>query len=140
MEDILNTQKKEKSLIAPMEIRDNSHSSFSHQLDVTFIFRIVATIMLSITTQIPLFGNYPLTKRKVFVLVGKNKNIFLSAKLAMANLLASLLRLATAPGTYWCALSTSTHIVSNVVRGRNVLLRHSVKHYEASLNDDTIYI
>jgi hypothetical protein len=52
------------------------------------------------------------------------------AEFTIANLFATFLRFTTHPAANGRAFSTSAHIVLNVERGRNVLLRHSVKHYK----------
>ena len=51
----------------------------------------------------------------------------------MTNLFSALLRLTAATRACWKFFSTSTHITCNVMSGRKLSLRHSVKHYEAIL-------
>ena len=86
--------------------------------------------MFAISPQVPLLNNFPLTEGKLVVLLRKYQNLFLPAEFTMANLFASLLRLATAPCACRSLLFTFAHNVSNVMRGRRLSLRHSVKHYE----------
>lgn len=125
-----NIPRNEKPLIAIIGIRDCSRVSFSHELDIPFFIRKVATIMFAISTQVPLLNNFPLTEGSQVVLLRKYQNMLLPAEFAMANLFASLLRLATAPNACRSLLFTFAHNVSNVMRGRRLSLRHSVKHYE----------
>ena len=125
-----NIPRNEQPLIAITGIRDWSRVSFSHELDIPFFIRKVATIMFAITTQVPLLNNFPLTEGKLVVPFRKYQNLFLPAEFTMANLFASLLRLATAPSACRSLLFTFAHNVSNVMRGRRLSLRHSVKHYE----------
>lgn len=104
--------------------------SFSHQLDIPFFCSISVKIAFSITTQIPLTHYFPLAKGKKIKHIRMNKDSFSTTEHAMANLFAKFLRLAAAPCAYWSPLSTFTHNVCNVMRGRSLLLRHSVKHYK----------
>ena len=54
----------------------------------------------------------------------------------MTSLLALFLRLAATDSADRSLLSTFTHYVYNVMRGRRLSLRHSVKHYKApGIND-----
>ena len=103
---------------------------FTHKFDIPIFVREVAKIVFAISTKIPLPDNFPLTERKKIKLFRKDKYLFQSAKLAMAELLASLLRLTAAPCAYWSPFSAFTHNVCNVMRGHRLSLRHSVKHYE----------
>ena len=103
---------------------------FPHKFSIPFFIWRMTTKVFTISTKIPLHDNFPLTERKKFVLFGMDKYLFQSAKLAMADLFASLLRLTAAPCAYWSPFSAFTHNVCNVMRGRRLSLRHSVKHYE----------
>lgn len=105
--------------------------SLSHQFDVPFFIWKMATIMFAITPQIPLLDNFPLARRKLTILFRNNKQMLMPTKFAMADLFTFLLRLTTAPSTCWSLFFTSTHNACNVMRGHNISLRHSVKHYEA---------
>ena len=104
---------------------------FSHQLDVPFISWLCMIVILSITTQIPLFNDFPLTIRKPFKLAGMNHCMFSTSKHTMAHLFTLFLRFATAPCANRRSFSTFTHNDCNVMRGRRPSLRHSVKHYKA---------
>ena len=88
-----NIPRNEQPLIAITGIRDWSRVSFSHELDIPFFIRKVATIMFAISPQVPLLNNFPLTEGKLVVLLRKYQNLFLPAEFTMANLFASLLRL-----------------------------------------------
>ena len=113
--------------------------SLSHQLDVPFFIWGNSEICFAIASQIPRFHHFNASDGNLF---GKSagKHLMLTVtKLSTAKLFTSLLRLATTPGTDWCSFSTSTHNVSNVVRGRRLSLRHSVKHYEA-MDDKYVFI
>lgn len=87
--------------------------------------------MFPITSQIPLFNDFPLMSWKKVVFTCNNKGGFFTTKFTMAYLFASFLRFAAAPSADWCLLSTFTHNACNVMRGHILLMRHSVKHYEA---------
>ena len=104
---------------------------FPHQLDIPFFIRIMATIMFAVTSQIPLFNDFPLANRKKLVFACNDISSFFTTKFTMAYLLASFLRFAAAPSAGWCLFFTFTHNACNVMRGRMLLMRHSVKHYEA---------
>ena len=104
--------------------------SFSHEFHVPIFTWRVAEIVFTISTQVPLFYNFPLAKRKFAIVFSIDKHLFTSAKFAMANLFPNLLRLTAAPCANWCSFLTFTHNVCNVMRGRKLSLRHSVKHYE----------
>ena len=123
-----------KQIIRPAFLRqggkDFCFCSLSHEFDKPFFFRIVTTIMFTISPKIPLFNKFPLTIRKFIEPSRKNEYSFFSTKFSMANLFASLLRLAIAPCAYWSPLFAFTHNVRNVMRGHRLSLRHSVKHYE----------
>ena len=110
----------------------NSHNLFSHQFNVPLFFGVVTKVLFSVSPQVPLADNFPLSERKSLTFFGMNKYVLISAKLAVADLFAPLLRLTAAPSTYWSPLSTFSHIDSNVMRGRRLSLRLSVKHYETS--------
>ena len=100
--------------------------SFSHFFLKPFFFRSPTIEALSITTKIPL------EFLKTLIV---HQHMLSSAEFAMANLLSALLRLTAATCACWKSFSTFTHIACNVVSGRKLSLRHSVKHYEAiSLN------
>jgi hypothetical protein len=71
-----------------------------------------------------------LTKEKCFVVSCSQTHPFVSTKLTMAYRFPSFLRLAAAPSAYRSLFSTFSHFVHNVMSGRNLLLCHSVKHYE----------
>ena len=105
--------------------------SFSHQLDVPFICWFCMVIGFSITTQIPRIHNLNCTIGELFKLTCANGHSFTTAKLSVAHLLSSLLRLTTCPISNGRTFFTSTHNACNVMRGRRLLLRHSVKHYKA---------
>ena len=100
----------------------------------------MAPIGFSISPQVPLANNFPLSERESFIKARMYKYMLNTTKLAVANLFASLLRFATTPCTNRCTLSTFSHITSNVMRGRKLLLRHSVKHYEAIIFMDKFFI
>ena len=104
--------------------------SLSYQFDVPFISWFRMIVILSITTQIPLFNDFPLTIRKFFKLEGMNHCLFSTTKHTMAHLFTLFLRFATAPCANRRSFSTFTHNDCNVMRGRRLSLRHSVKHYE----------
>lgn len=87
-------------------------------------------VAFAVTSQIPLFYYFPLSKRKSAIHFRMCKQSFTSTKFAMTDLFASLLRLTTAPCANRCSFSTFTHNDCNVMRGRRLSLRHSVKHYE----------
>lgn len=53
-----------------------------------------------------------------------------ATEFAITNLFPSLLRFTTNPTTNRRSLSTFAHKILNVMRGHNVSLRHSVKHYK----------
>ena len=113
---------------------------FSHHFDIPFLIWRMAPIGFAISTQVPLTNNFPLSERESFIKARMYQHMLNTPKLAMANLLASLLRFATTPCTNRCTLSTFSHITSNVMRGRKLLLRHSVKHYEATCFMDKFFI
>ena len=114
--------------------------SLSHQLDVPFNSWNMTAIMFAVTTQIPLCYNLPLTKRKFFKLICANHSLFPSAEFTMADLFSTLLRLTATPCAYWSSFLAFTHNVCNVMRGRKLLLRHSVKHYETLGFKNTICV
>jgi len=109
--------------------------SFSHFFLEPFVFRSPAPETLSVTTKIPLACNLVLEPRKFLKMLIMHQHMFSSAEFAMTNLFSALLRLTAATCACWKSFSTFTHITCNVVSGRKLSLRHSVKHYEAiSLN------
>ena len=110
-----------------------SGNLFSHQSDVPIFGHVVTKKVFAISSQIPLRYNFPLTERKFVELSCLNKYLFITTKLTMANLLASLLRLTVAPCAYRSPLFTFTHIIRNAMRGRKLSLPLSVKHYETRI-------
>ena len=108
-----------------------NNNLFAHQFNIPFFIWMVAKVLFAISTQIPLANDFPLSERKFVPLCGTDKGMLTSTKLAVANLFATLLWLAATPSAYWSPLSTFSHNVRNVMRGRRLSLRHSVKHYEA---------
>ena len=109
--------------------------SFSHFFLIPLFFRSPTIEALSITTKIPLACNLVLAPRKFLKTLIVHQYMLSSAEFAMTNLLSALLRLTAATCACWKSFSTFTHIACNVVSGRKLSLRHSVKHYEAiSLN------
>lgn len=106
---------------------------FPHKFCIPFFIWRMTTIVFSISTKIPLHDNFPLTEREKIVLFSMDKYLFQSAKLAMADLFASLLRLTAAPCAYWRSFFTFSHNACNVLRGRKLSLRHSIKHYETKI-------
>ena len=108
-----------------------ANTLFPHQLYIPFFIRRMAAIMFAVTAQGPLFNNFPLTKRKMVVLTCRNNSCFFTTEFAMAYLFASFLRFAAAPSTGWRLLFTFSHNACNAMRGRMLLMRHSIKHYEA---------
>ena len=109
--------------------------SFSHFFLKPLFLRSPTIEALSITTKIPLACNLVLAPRKFLKTLIVHQHMLSSAEFAMANLLSALLRLTAAKCACWKSFSTFTHITCNVVSGRKLSLRHSVKHYEAiSLN------
>ncbi len=104
--------------------------SFSHQLDVPFISRFYVIVTFSIATQIPRIHNFNRFVGKTFQVPHADGLMLFTTELSVTHLLAAFLRLASCPISYGRSFLASTHNVSNVVRGRNLLLRHSVKHYE----------
>ena len=121
-------------MLRSVELRLSAHNgfSFAHQLDVPFISWKCAIIILSIAPQVPLFYYLPLTIGKFPKLIRMNHCPYSTTKHAMAHLFTLFLRFATTPCAYRCHFSTFTHNVCNVMRGRRLLLRHSVKHYKTS--------
>jgi hypothetical protein len=117
-----------------------ANNLFPHQFNVPFLIERMAAIVLAVTTKVPLLDNLPLTFRKEIKLFAMNKDLFQFAKFAMANLFTSLLRLTATPSAHWSPLSAFTHNVRNVMRGRRLSLRHSVKHYEARKNRRVIIL
>ena len=114
---------------------EGSTPSFSHFFLIPLFFRSPTIEALSITTKIPLACNLVLAPRKFLKMLIVHQHMLSSAEFAMANLLSALLRLTAATCACWKSFSTFTHITCNVVSGRKLSLRHSVKHYEAiSLN------
>ena len=113
---------------------------FPHQFLIPFLIWRMAPIGFSVSPQVPLANNFPLSEREPFVKVRMYQYMLNTTKLAVANLFAPLLRFATTPCTYRCTLSAFSHISSNVMRGRKLLLRHSVKHYEAMSLMDKYFI
>ena len=109
-----------------------NNNLFAHQFNIPFFIWMVAKVLFAISTQIPLANDFPLSERKFVPLCGTDKGMLTSTKLAVSNLFATLLWLAATPSAYWSSLSTLSHNVRNVMRGRRLSLRHSVKHYEAS--------
>ena len=105
---------------------------FPHQFNVPLFFGVVTKVLFAVSPQVPLADYFPLSERKSLTFFGMNKYVLTSAKLAVADLFAPLLRLAAAPSTYWSSFSTFSHIDSNVMRDRGLSLRLSVKHYETS--------
>ena len=109
--------------------------SFSHFFLKPLLFRSPTIEALSITPKIPLACNLVLAPRKFLKMLIVHQHMLSSAEFAMTNLLSALLRLTAATCACWKSFSTFTHIACNVVSGRKLSLRHSVKHYEAiSLN------
>lgn len=99
---------------------------FPHQFDARHICVYKMPVSFSIAFQIPGVNSFSLSDRNVLPSFKGNHNSFYSTKLAMAHLLATFLRLATAPSADRCTLSTFTHNVYNVKRGRKLLLRHTL--------------
>ena len=112
-----------------MEIRN---CLFSHQFDVPFFSWGMAPISFAVTSQVPLFYDFPLTKREVLKYFRMKHYMLSSTEHAMTHLLSLFLRLAAAPSADRCSFSAFTHNACNVMRGRRLSLRHSVKHYKAS--------
>ena len=93
-------------------------------------------ICFSITAQIPLIHDFMLSIRQCLISTSKNHHSLFSTKPTMTSLLALFLRLAATNSADRSLLSTFTHNVCNVMRGRILSLRHSVKHYKApGIND-----
>ena len=114
---------------------EGSTPSFSHFFLIPLFFRSPTIEALSITTKIPLACTLVLAPRKFLKTLIVHQHMFSSAKFAMTKLFSALLRLTAATCACRKSFSTSTHITCNVVSGRKLSLRHSVKHYEAiSLN------
>ena len=113
-------------------ITEINNNLLAHQFNIPFFIWMVAKVLFAISTQIPLANDFPLSERKFVPLCGTDKGMLTSTKLAVANLFTTLLWLAATPSAYWSPLSTFSHNVRNVMRGRRLSLRHSVKHYEAS--------
>ena len=111
-----------------MEIRN---SLFSHQFDVPFFFWGMAPIGFTVTSQIPLLYNFPLTKREILKHFRMNHYMLSSAEHTMTHLFPLLLRFAAATCADRRSFSAFTHNACNVMRGRRLSLRHSVKHYKA---------
>jgi hypothetical protein len=105
--------------------------SLSHFFLKPLFFRGPAPETLSITTKIPLACNLVLEHGKFLKVLVVHQHMLLSPEFSMANLFSALLRLTAATCASWKSFSTSTHITCNVVSGRKLSLRHSVKHYEA---------
>ena len=109
---------------------------FTHQPDIPFLGRGMAPVCLTVASQIPLFSYFPLAKGKFVIPATKDKHSFTPSESAVTLLFAFLLRLTTAPCADWSFLFASTHKTCNVMRGRRLSLRHSVKHYKApGIND-----
>ena len=71
---------------------------FPHQMDVPLFGWEVAPIDFAVSSQIPLFDNFPLPIRKLFILASENKHVLAATESAMTHLFAFLLRLAAAIG------------------------------------------
>ncbi len=104
--------------------------SFAHQLDVPFISWFGMIITFSITTQIPWVHHLNGFVRKLIYFTNRNCLVLLPTELSVTYLFAAFLRLTTGPISYRRLFLASAHKISYVVRGRNLLLRHSVKHHE----------
>lgn len=104
--------------------------SLPHQFDVPFVIWCLFVINLSITSQIPRIHNLDGIVRESFEETCCNQLMLTTAKLAITYSLSSLLRFTPCPIGVRCSLSASTHNACNVVRGHNVSLCHSVKHYK----------
>jgi hypothetical protein len=109
-----------------------SDNLLAHQFNVPLFFGVVSKELFAISTQVPLADHFPLSERKSVPLCGTDKGMLISTELAVADLFATLLRLAATPSAYRSLFSTFSHIARNVVRGRRLSLRHSVKHHETS--------
>ena len=105
--------------------------SFSHQFGVPFIVWVRFVVKFTITSQRPRFHHFITSMEKSVIIFCSHHLMLKPTEFSATTLLSALLRLATTPSAYWCSFSASTHNACNVVRGQNVLLRHSVKHYEA---------
>ena len=113
-----------------------TNDSFAHKFDVPFSIREMTPICFSITAQIPLIHDFMLSIRQCLISTCKNHHSLFSTKPTMTSLLALFLRLAATNSADRSLLSTFTHNVCNVMRGRILSLRHSVKHYKApGIND-----
>ena len=104
----------------------------AHKFNIPLFIWMVTKVLFAVSPQVPLADYFPLSERKSLTFFRLNKYVFSSAKLAVADLFAPLLRLTAAPSTYWSSFSTFSHIDSNVRRGRRLSLHLSVKHYETS--------
>ena len=104
----------------------------AHKFNIPLFIWMVTKVLFAVSSQVPLTNNFPLPERKSLALFRLNKHVLTSTELAVTDLFATLLRLAATPSAYRSLLSTFSHNVRNVVRGRRLSLRHSVKHYEAS--------
>ena len=102
----------------------------SHHPNEPLFGRFTIMIAFSIPTQIPRAHNFDGEERKSFIFPDTNHLMFPTTEFAIANLFSSLLRFTTNPTTDGSSFSASAHIILNVVRGHNVSLCHSVKHYK----------
>ena len=113
----------------------SAHNLFSQQFNVVFVGEEITKVKLPIASQIPSVHNLNSTVRKGVITPNTDRLAFSPSKCPVTQNLSSLLRFAHYPSGDRCAFLASTHNVSNVVSGNNILLPRSVKHHETMVFD-----
>ena len=104
--------------------------SFAHGSDEPFFVGGESPETFAVAAEVPLVGDFVLPIGQAVETATQNQHTFAATEPTVALLLAALLRTTEASASRR-SLLTFTHNVSNVMSGRSVSSRHSVKHYEA---------
>lgn len=103
--------------------------SFAHGSYEPFFIWGESPEAFAVAAEVPLVGNLILPIGQAVETATQNQHTFAATEPAVALLLAALLRTTEASASRR-SLSAFSHNVSNVMSGRNISPRHSVKHYE----------
>ena len=114
--------------------------SFAHQFDVPLFIGRVSPEYFAITTEVPLVCYLNQEGRHAIIIFGFNHHSFLATEFAMAKLFPAFLRFTATKSADGSLFSASAHYTCNVMSGYGFcLLCHSVKHYEASVENNLLF-
>ena len=114
--------------------------SFAHQFDVPLFIGRVSPEYFAITSEVPLVCYLNQEERQAIIITGFDHHSFLATELAMAKLFPAFLRLTATKSADRSLFSASAHYTCNVMSGHGYcLLCHSVKHYEALVENNLLF-